>query len=65
MSTNKPATQTAALGEPLIFVRVEGVYAINSMAGRDLRQQAEDNALLNPGTLRVEDAHGNVLWSLQ
>ena len=58
-------TQTAELGEPLIFVRAEGFYSINSVAGRDLRQQAEDNALLNPGTLRVEDMHGNVLWRLQ
>lgn len=31
----------------------------------DLRQQAEDNALCNPGTLRIEGMDGNILWSSQ
>lgn len=65
MSTNDQQSETAVLGEPMIFVRAEGFYPVPSVIGRDLRQQAEDHALLNPGTLRVEDVRGNVLWSLQ
>jgi hypothetical protein len=31
----------------------------------DLKEQAEQMAILNPGTLQVKDANGNVLWCLQ
>ena len=58
-------TKTAELGEPMIFFRAEGFYPVASVIGRDLRQQAEEHALLNPGTLRVEDTRGNVPWRLQ
>lgn len=30
--------------------------------GKDLLQAVEDNAVLNPGTIRVEDTEGRVLW---
>ncbi len=32
------------------------------LIGRTLKQVASDNAELNPGTIRVEDIEGNVLW---
>lgn len=53
------------LGEPMVFVRAEGFYAVHSVRGLDLREQAGTHAALNPGTLRVEDIHGNALWRLQ
>lgn len=59
---------TAALGgadETLIFFRADGWYPIQGLIGKPLSEQAEDNAVLNPGTLRVEDIDGNVLWRLQ
>ncbi len=46
----------------LVFFRKEGFYFINAIAGLDLKTQAKDNAELNPGTIRVEDVAGNVLW---
>jgi hypothetical protein len=63
--TDTAQASTAALGELLIFVRAGSFYSVASVIGRDLRQQAEDHAALNHGTLRVEDMHGNVLWRLQ
>lgn len=52
-----------------IFIRAEGFYLIEFMdpaeCGRTMEQQAADHAELNTGTLRVEDAHGNVLWRVQ
>lgn len=33
--------------------------------GKTLEQQAADNAACNPGTLRVEDINGKVLWRPQ
>lgn len=49
----------------LIFIRAEGFYPIEALPDRDLAQQAVDHAELNPGTLRVEDVDGNVLWRVQ
>ncbi len=43
---------------PRIFVRAEGFYAIELPPNDDLATHAE----LNPGTLRIEDIFGNVLW---
>lgn len=59
---------THQLGGPdevLIFVRAEGFYPIQGVRGVPLRRQAAEHAVLNPGTLRIEDARGNVLWRLQ
>lgn len=54
---------------PAILFRQCVFYIIELMdpstCGRTLEQQGADNAELNPGTLRVEDAQGNVLWRLQ
>lgn len=51
--------------ETLIFFREDGFYPIQGMKGIPLAKQAEDHAVLNPGTLRIEDFDGNVLWRLQ
>jgi len=49
----------------MIFIRKEGFYPIEALPDVDLKKQAEDSAIRNLGTLRVEDINGNVLWSLQ
>ena len=54
----------------LIFFRLEGVeeffYPIEIppelMVNRTIKQVAAENAELNPGTLRVENISGDVLW---
>lgn len=51
--------------EILIFFRKGHFYHVQAVKGIDLKQQAEDHAELNPGTLRIEDKRGTVLWSLQ
>ena len=51
--------------EVMIFYRVGGFYPIQGVLGVPLQQQARDHAALNRGTVRVEDAQGNVLWRLQ
>lgn len=43
---------------PRIFFRESGFYVIDLPADDDLNEHAR----LNPGTLRIEDAVGNVLW---
>ncbi|HET9512201.1 MAG TPA: hypothetical protein VFO80_13720 [Sphingomonas sp.] len=44
--------------EPRVFVRDGSFYVISLAADDDLNLHAE----LNPGTLRIEDAAGTVLW---
>lgn len=52
--------------EILVFFRGNGwVYSVDAVKGIDLTTQARDHAELNPGTLRVEDKRGSVLWCLQ
>ena len=41
-----------------IFIREEVFYAIEIPENQDLNKHAE----CNPGTLRIEDLEGNVLW---
>ena len=43
---------------PRVFVRDAGFYVIPLPDDDDLSRHAE----LNPGTLRIEDIDGNVLW---
>lgn len=59
--------KTYATGKPLpprdqwvprVFVRAERFYVIDLPADDDLNEHAR----LNPGTLRIEDATGKVLW---
>lgn len=42
----------------VIFIRKEGFYVLDLPARDDLAKHAE----CNPGTLRIEDHRGNVLW---
>jgi hypothetical protein len=51
--------------EIMIFFRSEGFYPVQAVKGISLTQQALDHAELNPGTLRIEDASGTVLWRIQ
>lgn len=46
---------------PRVFFRAETFYIIDLPNDEDLALHAE----LNPGTLRVEDMFGNVLWRPQ
>lgn len=43
---------------PYVFVRAEGFYIVELRDDADARANAE----CNPGTLRVEDMRGNVVW---
>ena len=45
----------------VIFFRKEGFYPIEVREDEDLSKHAE----LNPGTLRIEDIDGNILWRPQ
>lgn len=49
----------------MVFFRDGRFYQIQGTTGIPLKQQAEDHALINPGVTKVEDIHGNILWSLQ
>lgn len=60
-------TTTYTEGRPLpppsewvarIFIRAEGFYSVALPADDDLNEHAR----CNPGTLRIEDLDGNVLW---
>ncbi len=53
----KPLSPQSA-GVPRMFVRDGFFYVINLPACDDLSSHAE----LNPGTVRIEDVNGNVLW---
>lgn len=54
--------QLGGTAELMIFFRAEGFYPIQGVIGVPLAKQAKDMAEINPGTLRVEDVCGNVLW---
>ena len=41
-----------------VFIREDSFYMINLPETDDLNKHAE----MNPGTLRVEDLEGNILW---
>lgn len=43
---------------PYVFFRKEGFYPIELLNDEDAKRNAE----LNPGTLRVEDINGRVIW---
>ncbi len=45
--------------QPYVFVRESQFYVIELHGDEDAR----NNALCNPGTVRVEDMLGNVVWS--
>lgn len=49
-------------GEVVIFVREEGFYPIQLSGLKSTAEEAADHAACNPGTLRIEDMHGKVIW---
>lgn len=65
MSEHNATGQIGGPTEVMIFVREGMFYPVQGVRGVPLPQQAAGHAALNPGTLRVEDIHGNVLWRLQ
>lgn len=46
---------------PRLFIRDGFFYVIELPENDDLNAHAE----CNPGTLRIEDVHGNILWRPQ
>ena len=63
--SEQPAPRLGGIAELMVFFRAEGFYVVQGVVGVPLREQAATHAALNPGTLRVEDAHGTTLWRLQ
>lgn len=49
---------------PTIFVRADTFYVIDTYEDEGFAELAE-HARLNPGTQRIEDVHGNILWRPQ
>lgn len=61
--TAKPRTDAPT--RPTVFFREGGTfYVINTYEDEGFHELAE-HARLNPGTLRIEDIEGNVLWRPQ
>lgn len=49
-------------GPMVIFFREDCFYPVQMHGVIPLAQEVADHARLNPGTLRIEDMAGNVLW---
>ena len=45
-----------------LFFREGMFYPVQFMGEKPPAKEAADHAALNPGTLRIEDMNGNVLW---
>lgn len=58
MTENKAPSELIL--EPFVFFREDHFYVVEIP-----REQVLANVELNPGTIRVEDIAGNVIWSLQ
>lgn len=58
----KPRTDLPT--RPTTFIRKDTFYVIDTYEDEGWDELSE-HARLNPGTLRIEDMHGNVLWSQQ
>lgn len=56
------ARRTDMPTRPTVFIREDVFYVVNTYEDDDYAKLAE-HAALNPGTLRIEDLAGNVLWS--
>lgn len=52
-----PPRYDAAKLIPAVFFRDSGFYVVDIMPGT-----AAEHAALNPGTIKVEDVVGNILW---
>ena len=51
----------------LVFFRKDVFYPLDMpiILGKTIEEVARDNAECNPGTIRVEDITGRILWRLQ
>ena len=55
----------------LVFFRKDGFYPLDippmprDLPDKSIEEIAQDNAEINPGTIRVEDIQGRVLWRAQ
>ncbi len=68
MTADKERHPDHVLGGPsemMVFVREGFIYPVQGVVGVPLPEQARQHAELNPGTLRVEDVSGTVLWRMQ
>lgn len=68
MSNDPTPRTTRELGGPrdiMIFFREGCFYSVQGVKDIPLIRQAADHAELNPGTLKIEDIDGVVLWRLQ
>lgn len=55
------ARRTDLPTRPTVFVRKGTFYVVDTYEDEGFAELAE-HAALNPGTLRIEDTAGNVLW---
>lgn len=55
--TDDQKRKMASPVELFLFIRADGFYPLELP-----RDTVSDNAKCNPGTLRVEDSRGNVVW---
>jgi hypothetical protein len=55
-------TANVATGEVVLFFREGMFYPVQLSGLKPSAVEAADHAALNPGTLRIEDLSGNVLW---
>lgn len=62
---DEPPTELGGRREMMIFFRKDGWYPVQGVKDVPLARQAADHASLNPGTLKIEDIDGVVLWRLQ
>lgn len=52
----------------LVFFREDGFYPMDippmpdDLPDKPIKEIARDNAEINPGTIRVEDLYGRILW---
>lgn len=59
---NEAKQMTQVNGIIAIFFRDEGFYPVRFSGTKNPIEEAADHAALNPGTRRVEDTDGNILW---
>lgn len=50
------------MSETVIFFREGMFYPVRLSGTKPVADEVADHAALNPGTLRVEDMDGNILW---
>ena len=58
--TQNPTTNIEA--QTVIFFRKDMFYPVTLSGVVPVAKECADHAALNPGTLRIEDMSGNVIW---